>query len=95
MGEHVTSCKRFKLTRKTALHTEYWNKSNRQKWGVLVTGGETNMTLLREIARVYRKETKNSLIPWVGALGSRHKEGLIGMSVLVQQVSEWVEKGRE
>ena len=54
-----------------------------------------NMTYLREVARIYKQETEISLIPWVGDLGSRSKEGMIGMSVLVQKVSEWVEKGED
>jgi hypothetical protein len=91
----VTSCEKMKKIRRTALHKEYWGKSNRQKWGVLIKGGERNMTYLREMARIYKRDTGNSLIPWVGTLGSRHKEGLVGMSVLVQQVSEWVEKGKD
>jgi len=78
-----------------ALPEEGGKWSNRQKWGQLTKGGEKNMVFLREVAQVYKQETEISLMPWVGNLGTRSKEGMIGMSVLVQRVSEWVEKGME
>ena len=53
------------------------------------------MVYLREVASIYKQELNISLMPWVGDLGSRKNEGMIGMSVLVQNVSEWVEKGKE
>ena len=53
------------------------------------------MVYLREVASLYKQESDISLMPWVGDLGSRKNEGMIGMSVLVQKVSEWVEKGKE
>lgn len=53
------------------------------------------MVYLREVARIYKQELDISLMPWVGDLGLRKNEGMIGMSVLVQKVSEWVEKGKE
>jgi hypothetical protein len=91
----VACCEKFSVIRQLALRKDGWNMSNRQKWWALTTGGERNMVFLREIARRYQKDTENSLIPWVGSLGSRQKEGLVGMSVLVQQVAKWVEKGHD
>ena len=91
----VTGCGKTAKAREIALPKEGMGWSNRRKWGELTKGGNKNMAYLREVARLYKEALKISLMPWVGDLGSRKKEGMIGMSVLVQTVSEWVEKGKE
>jgi hypothetical protein len=90
----VTGCRFTMTARKYALGEHYEMTTNRQKWGALTTGGDRNMLYLNEVARVYKRQTEQNLMPWVGCLGTRHKEGLVGMSVLVQQVAEWVDNGR-
>ena len=91
----VTGCSKTAKARESTLPKEGMGWSNRRKWGELTKGGQKNMVYLREVARLYKEELDISLMPWVGDLGSRENEGMIGMSVLVQKVSEWVEKGKE
>jgi len=81
----VTGCGKTAKAREIALPKEGMGWSNRRKWGELTKGGKKNMAYLREVARLYKEALKISLMPWVGDLGSRKNEGMIGMSVLVQK----------
>jgi CRP-like cAMP-binding protein len=61
----------------------------------MTTGEDRAMHYLREVSRLYEKETGVKLMPRVGNLGTRTEEGATGMSVLVKQVSKWIERREE
>jgi hypothetical protein len=90
----VAECTEGDGRRRSALGPGSGEWSKRKKWAQLTMGGSRGMHMLRWLAEEYKKVTSESLMPWVGSLGSRKEEGMVGMSVLVQQVSKWVE-GRE
>ncbi len=90
----VAECGKWKGLRRTAMGVGNDHSTSRQKWLKLVGGGARQMHYLREIERKYEKATGNKLFPWVGNLGTRTEEGATGMTVLIQQVSEWVREGK-
>jgi hypothetical protein len=91
----VTECTRWEGIRNTALGMEHQNSTGRQIWKHMMTGEDRAMHYLREVSRLYEKETGLKLMPWVGNLGTRTEEGATGMSVLIKQVSEWIERREE
>jgi hypothetical protein len=91
----VTECMRWEGIRVTALGMEHQDSTGRQTWKQMTTGEDRAMHYLREVSRLYEKETGVKLMPWVGNLGTRTEEGATGMSVLVKQVSKWIERREE
>jgi hypothetical protein len=87
----VSSCRKLTRDRERAIGA-LAGRSTREKWKELLKGTIRTMYYLKTVARKYRESTGNTLIPWVGKLGSRQDEGAIGMCVMVQRVSAWIEE---
>ena len=61
----------------------------------LTKATRVSMHFMKKKQRGYSEITGHVLLPWVGSLGSRTGEGAVGMSVLVGEVSKWVETTTE
>jgi len=89
----VTMCMEWKGERRSALGPGVSSWSRRKRWACLTNGKVVTVHFLKEMVSGYEDITGSKLIPWVGALGTRVEAGVSGMTMLVQNVAEWV--GRE
>ena len=69
-------------------------KIEAEKWKILVNGTARSMSMIKEMRDEYERMSGTKLIPWVGGLGSRKREGAVGMSVVVERVAKWIDEGK-
>jgi hypothetical protein len=87
----VTECDEWTAMRRRILGPNASGESVRKKWIKLTTGTGKSMRFLKELARGYKLELEEDLMPWVGYLGSRRHEGAIGMCEVIKKVAKWID----